>query len=561
TLGVALIVALLAVALLPGTGSQAAPRPFGFVEQLYVQLASQDGGSEEGVVAEAPAQQGMPRYHVVQRGENLISIAARYGTTVEQLVAMNNISNPNRIYAGQSLIVGLDGGAPPPSPAPEPTAPPPDQGTAQYHIVQRGENLTGIAYRYGVTVAQIVAWNNISNPNFLRVGQRLMVSESGGSPPPAPSPADPVPTPPSNPTPAPSPSPSPSPSPEPPPPGNTSGFRYGLQAHMVYEDRGRVINATKDVGFGWLKQQVEWKVFEPAQGEIHWGELDNIVNDASGAGLNLLFSVVKSPSWARAGGRSDGEGPPQDGQHYANFVGALAGRYCGKVQAIEIWNEQNLVVEWADRPISAPDYVNNLLRPAHGAVKAACPSTLVISGALTPAGNVGTVARDDIEYLAEMYQAGLKNYSDAIGAHPSGFNCPADADWRTVSDSSAVFRGPFDNRHHSWCFRGTMEGYRNVMMANGDSGKQIWVTEFGWAVSDSPHTGYEYAKDNTYDEQAEWIVKSYEMAEEWGWVGAMFLWNLNFQAIAPESEAAAFGIVNISWQGFPSYHAIKEMGK
>lgn len=344
-------------------------------------------------------------------------------------------------------------------------------------------------------------------------------------------------------------------------PAGTGGFRYGIQAHMIYVDRGQVINATRGLGFNWLKQQIEWKAFEPGPGQIQWGEMDAIVNDVAGNGMNLLFSIVKSPAWARAGGRGDGEGPPANPQDYANFVAAVAGRYCGKVQAIEVWNEQNLIVEWADRPINASDYVNNLLRPAYAAIKNACPNMIVVSGALTPAGNVGNLARDDIEYLAEMYAAGLRSYSDAIGAHPSGFNCPADADWRSVQDPTASFRGPFDNRHHSWCFRGTMEGYRNVMVANGDAGKQIWVTEFGWAVRANPNPGYEYARDNTYEEQAKWVVQAYQMGRAWGWVGAMFLWNLNFQAVNPSGEVGAFGIVDAGWQPYPVYHALASMPK
>lgn len=44
-------------------------------------------------------------YYVVQKNDNLTKIANKYGTTVNQLVAWNNISNPNLIYAGQKLRV------------------------------------------------------------------------------------------------------------------------------------------------------------------------------------------------------------------------------------------------------------------------------------------------------------------------------------------------------------------------------------------------------------------------------------------------------------------------
>ena len=43
------------------------------------------------------------------------------------------------------------------------------------YVVQKGDTLTKIASRYGVTVAQLVQWNNIANPNLILVGQKLRI--------------------------------------------------------------------------------------------------------------------------------------------------------------------------------------------------------------------------------------------------------------------------------------------------------------------------------------------------------------------------------------------------
>jgi hypothetical protein len=201
-----------------------------------------------------------------------------------------------------------------------------------------------------------------------------------------------------------------------------------------------------------------------------------------------------------------------------------------------------------------------MLGAAFNSIKTANPDMIVVSGAMTPAGNVGNQAIDDIDYLNAMYAAGLKKVSDAIGAHPSGYNCPADGDWNVITNSNAGFRGPFDNRHHSWCFRGTMEGYHNVMVANGDNAKTIWPTEFGWAVSGNPRAGYEYARDNTSEQQAQWLVQAYQMAKSWGWVGGMFLWNLDYGVNYPGTELAAFGILQ-SGGPTPAYGALAAMAK
>jgi len=392
--------------------------------------------------------------------------------------------------------------------------------------------------------------------------------------------AEPTPTPTLTPTPVPKPTPTPTPKPSgqttttsqpaPPPSVKGTGFGYGIQAHMVHNPDPRIIQAVKDIGFNWIKVQIEWKAFEPSKGNIAWGEMDRIVNEVHGNGLNLLFSIVKAPKWARPPHTDFSvEGPPANPQDYADFVGQVAARYCGRLKAIEVWNEQNINYEWGNEPPDPARYVQ-LLAAAYRAIKAACPQMIVVSGALTPAGDV-TIggqwrAVDDINYLDAMYQHGLKNYSDAIGAHPSGYNCPPDGDWRTVTDPTARFRGPFDNRHHSWCFRGTMEGYRNVMLKYGDGAKKIWATEWGWASVDGlgvpPAPGYEYAADNTAQEQAEWTVRAFEIARSWGWVGVMFLWNLNFAPVAgPQDEKAAWSIVDHNWQPRPVYYALKNMRK
>ncbi len=381
-----------------------------------------------------------------------------------------------------------------------------------------------------------------------------------------------TPTPSPTPTPAPTPLPKPAqsaaaaapaqPKPAAPPPPAVAPvnvpFGYGIQA----DPRGNIaanIGHIRALGFDWVKFQMAWKDVESGgPGDYSWGMWDEIINAYSANGIKILLSIPKAPDWARPPDDDKSvEGPPQDPGLYAQFVAIVADRYRGKVQAIEIWNEQNLWYEAGGMGrINAANYVQ-LLQMSYQTIKAVNPEMIVVSGALTPAGNVGEAAVDDIDYLNQMYAHGVKGFFDALGAHPSGYNCPASGDWRSVQDPTAInFRGPFDNRHHSWCFRGTMEGYREVMALNGDGNKAIIPTEFGWAVSITPRPGYEYAQDNTPEEQAQWIVEAYQQGKNWGWVGPMFLWNLDYGVTAPGTELAAFGIVNM-----PAYNALAAMPK
>jgi hypothetical protein len=280
----------------------------------------------------------------------------------------------------------------------------------------------------------------------------------------------------------------------------------------------------------------------------------------------VLFSVVNAPAWAREGGH-DGSvgGPPADPNTYGAFVGALAGKYCGTaLKVIEIWNEQNLHYEWGNKPLNPAEYVN-LLAAGYAGVKNACPSMWVVSGALTPAGNNAPYAMDDFTYLEEMMKAGANNYMDGVGVHPSGYNVPPSATWEGACEAIRVsgnsFNGACDSPHHSWSFRSTMEGYRNIMNVYGAGSKSLVPTEFGWAAGGAYHPSYKYADDNSLDEQAAWTVEAYQMMKSWGFVGPAILWNLNFRVVANGTEKAQWGIVGSGWEPLPAYNALAGMAK
>ena len=105
-------------------------------------------------------------YYTVKRGDNLWNIAKRYGTTVQNIVEINVISNPNLIYPGQVLKITINNSNV-------------NETSEMGHIiytVKRGDNLWNIAKRYGTTVQNIVEINMINNPNLIYSGQKLRIS-------------------------------------------------------------------------------------------------------------------------------------------------------------------------------------------------------------------------------------------------------------------------------------------------------------------------------------------------------------------------------------------------
>ena len=125
---------------------------------------------------------------VVRSGETLTAIARRHDLTIERLVELNGLRDPNRIFAGQRLRL-----EPAPAPAaPAAAAPAPAAAAARTHTVQSGEHLTGIARHYGVTIAAIVSANRIADASRIFAGQRLTIP-GGSAPAAAPAPSSPMP--------------------------------------------------------------------------------------------------------------------------------------------------------------------------------------------------------------------------------------------------------------------------------------------------------------------------------------------------------------------------------
>ncbi len=324
-------------------------------------------------------------------------------------------------------------------------------------------------------------------------------------------------------------------------------------------------SVSADLGMRWVKQQVRWEQMEAQPGDIDWSVLDFVMPSAQRFDIKMLLSIVTAPAWAREPGANlERHGPPADPQALADFVAAILNRYPGQIHAIEVWNEQNLDREWTSiHGLSAEKYVD-LLRAAYQTIKAIEPGTIVISGALSPTGvDDGRSAVDDFKYMERQIEADMLDWADCVGAHHNGYNVSPDYRYLDIPDDpTAIFQGPFTNRHHSWSFRSTLEGYAQRIRAAGKD-TRLCVTEFGWPSSEDlggARQGFEFSLDNTLAEQADWIPKAMTNMETWGFVWLAFVWNFNYgpqAGYAITNDNVPYSLIGPDFTFRPAYDAIK----
>lgn len=106
-----------------------------------------------------------PATHRVREGESLWTIAVTYGIDLATILWLNGLPQDAVVHPGNEVVVRLlPGQTPPPTPTPQMT-----------HIVKSGDTAWGIALLYGLSLEQLMAFNNMQPDAMLQVGQELII--------------------------------------------------------------------------------------------------------------------------------------------------------------------------------------------------------------------------------------------------------------------------------------------------------------------------------------------------------------------------------------------------
>lgn len=262
-----------------------------------------------------------------------------------------------------------------------------------------------------------------------------------------------------------------------------------------------------------------------------------------------------------------------DLEGFRSSMQSLAQNNGAYIDAYEIGNEVNLDASygWTAAPVAA-DYVQ-LLCVAYEELKAHDPTAVVVSAGLAPTGRVtgnweghpghNGLYQDEREFTKEFLTAGGADCLDAFGYHNYGFRAGYAAEPDVDGGTPETYCT------NGFCFRG-VEKIREILVTEGFEDVPIWTTEFGWITDpaeeelasclDSPSWQDRQWQIVSQTTQAENLVGAFEYAaEHWDWMGAMFVFNLNFNE-APYYEACEqmrfYGVA-----GRPAEQALTEMEK
>jgi hypothetical protein len=259
-----------------------------------------------------------------------------------------------------------------------------------------------------------------------------------------------------------------------------------------------------------------------------FGYYDQIVYGYAAAGIKPILVVT-------------GNAAPPSALAYSQFVGALAARYGSNVAAYEIWNEEDSKLWWgADG--GDPALYAALLRASYAQVGGRAP---VLLGGMT--GN-------DYAFLDNVYTAlggNSVNAFDAVAVH-TDTAC-------SIVGPDSFYRNP-DGRISQWSFLGFRE-VRASMVAHGDSGKSIWMTELGWNTATGLcDLGVSAGKKNagvSKADQAAFLTQAYHCLSQYDYV-AKALW-FNVADSGPEASLNRYGLIAADGSHKPSYSAMADV--
>jgi large repetitive protein len=289
-----------------------------------------------------------------------------------------------------------------------------------------------------------------------------------------------------------------------------------------------IIVKLNDLGAGWVREEFNWNVLEPSQGNFDWSGYDRTMQEYKNAGINVLGVLAYSADWASTAPDTASfrdKYAPQD-VAWSSFVAAVVSHY-PDIQYWEVWNEPN----YANFLISdnQPATYKTILQTASLAIRATNPQAKVVLGGLSGA---------DADFLKKLYAYGAKGLFDIVAVHP----------YRTMSGQTIY--APEVTKFGLNSLTTDMHIMRSMIHAyEPKNPPPIWITEIGWPTGS---TGVSEANQANYLQRAFIISKTFPEVQK------IFWYNLRDDS-STDQEDKFFGLYAYDWRAKPAATAIKQL--
>ena len=179
--------------------------------------------------------------------------------------------------------------------------------------------------------------------------------------------------------------------------------------------------ARQSVPLAWVRlwdAGVSWAQVEPARGTFDWTRLDGLMAQADAAGVRVMYVLGDTPRWAADRPNL----PPRNIEDLRDFVRALVSRYGARLDAIQAWNEANLITYFSGAPQDVADFTKTI----YDVVRAKGLPTKVIAASMTTRSDSAYSRYVRSDYLVALARRGWPVDAFAVHSYPRANGTPAD---------------------------------------------------------------------------------------------------------------------------------------
>ena len=221
----------------------------------------------------------------------------------------------------------------------------------------------------------------------------------------------------------------------------------------------------RKLGIRWVRWSPTWRYVEPERGRFSWADADSVIDKLEELGFKIQFQFASSPQWSHPD-EPDGRAPPDDLADWANFLGAVAVRYRGRFEAVEIWNES-----FSNFLGTADEYVA-LLKVAHETLKQVDDGIEVLGVSACKPSYVFRMTREILERAGTGYMDAMSYHQKLFGEMPDEMTHSWDEEIGKLHDTMVQFGGDkpmWNTESQAW----TEPFYRKLVRGAGGASRSV----------------------------------------------------------------------------------------